>query len=174
MSNDALRFFRFSFRRLILLSVNVLVAPSQMRSVQRVRAFLLRLIGFRIGENSQLSEYLYVHNGRNFRAGKNCRLGSFCRIWDFSPITIGNDCLASHGLTLISGNHSINADRTNKPGPISIGNNVWLGINVTIIGPAAIGDDVIVGANSLVTGDLLAHGIYGGSPARLIRMNEKI
>jgi acetyltransferase-like isoleucine patch superfamily enzyme len=70
---------------------------------------------------------------------------------------------------LISGTHLLNEERTERPGPISIGNNVWIGINVTIVGPATIGDGVVIGANSLVMGTLESHGVYAGSPAKLIR-----
>jgi acetyltransferase-like isoleucine patch superfamily enzyme len=129
----------------------------------------MRLIGFRIGAQSQLSENLYVYDGRQFRAGTGCRLGSFCRIWDFCPITIGDNLLASHGLTLISGTHLLDEARTSRPGPITIGNNVWIGINVTIIGPAVIGDNVVIGANSLVMGILEPNTVYAGSPAKQIR-----
>jgi maltose O-acetyltransferase len=90
-------------------------------------------------------------------------------VWDFCPISIGENLLASHGLTLISGTHLLDSERTSKPGPISIGDNVWIGINVTIIGPAIIGDNVVIGANSLVVGNLESDGVYGGSPARLLR-----
>jgi acetyltransferase-like isoleucine patch superfamily enzyme len=50
-----------------------------------------------------------------------------------------------------------------------MGDNVWVGINVTIVGPAEIGDNVIIGANSLVMGRLEANCVYAGSPVKLIR-----
>jgi maltose O-acetyltransferase len=84
-------------------------------------------------------------------------------------ITVGDDLLASHGLTLISGTHFLDQERTSRPGPILIGNNVWIGINVTIVGPATIGDNVIIGANALVLGNLESNGVYAGSPAKLVR-----
>ena len=159
----------FSRRRLVLSVVNILAAPPEIAVIQRLRCALIRLIGFKIGHRSQLSEGLYVYDGRRFQAGAYCRLGSFCRIWDFCPIVVGDDFLASHGLTLISGTHRIDRGRSTREGPITIGNNVWIGINVTIVGPATIGDNTIIGANSLVMGDLEAGCIYAGSPAKLIR-----
>ena len=71
---------------------------------------------------------------------------------------------------MISATHELNEERTNRPGPIDLGDNVWIGINVTIVGPVVIGDDVIIGANSVVLSDLPSGGIYGGVPARLIRL----
>jgi acetyltransferase-like isoleucine patch superfamily enzyme len=159
----------FVRRRLVLFFVNMLAAPAEVTTIRVFRCYMMRLIGFRVGPGSQLSERLYVHDGRRFRAGANFCLGSFCRIWDFCPIIVGDNLLASHGLTLISGTHFLDLERTTREGPITIGNNVWIGINVTIVGPCTVGDNVIIGANSLVLRDLESNCIYGGSPAKLIR-----
>ena len=161
----------FVRRKLVLYVVNILAMPPDFKSVHALRCGMMRLIGFKVGAGSQLSENLYVYDGRRFHAGQNFCLGAFSRIWDFCPIIIGNDLLASHGLTLISGTHFTDSKRSTREGPITIGNNVWIGINVTIVGPCTIGNNVIIGANSLVMGELEADCIYGGSPAKLIRRN---
>lgn len=159
-------------RRLVLFVVNILAAPPEITPIRLLRCIIMQLIGFKVGPGSQLSENLYVHDGRRFRAGANLRLGSFCRIWDFCPIIVGDNLLASQGLTLISGTHFLDLERTTREGPITIGNNVWIGINVTVVGPCRVGDNVIIGANSLVLGDLESDCIYGGSPAKLIRRRD--
>src|ERR1039458_4668046 len=165
---------RFILRRVVLFLVNLLAAPPDIMGIQAIRCFLMRVIGFRVGADSQLSENLYVYDGRHFRAGTRCRLGSFCRIWDFSAIAVGDNLLASHGLTLISGTHFLDKERSPRPAPISIGNNVWIGINVTIVGPTTVGDNVVIGANSLVLGMIESDGVYAGSPAKLIRKVDTI
>jgi acetyltransferase-like isoleucine patch superfamily enzyme len=161
-------------RRGVLFLINLLAVPPDSRTIQDLRCGLTRFIGARIGGNSQLSEHFYIYDGRNFRMGAKCTPGAFCRIWDFFPITIGDKLLASHGLTLISGTHLLNETRTERPGPISIGHNVWIGINVTIVGPATIGDGVVIGANSLVMGTLDSYAVYAGSPAKLIRRLDAV
>jgi acetyltransferase-like isoleucine patch superfamily enzyme len=164
-----LRTSRFVLRRGVLFLVNLLAVPPENGAVQALRCRLMRLVGSRLGVGSQLSESLYIYDGRNFNVGACARIGSFCRIWDFCPITIGDNLLASHGLTLISGTHLLDAARTDRPGPITIGNNVWIGINVTIVGPATIGDNVVIGASSIVMGDLESDCVYAGSPAKRLR-----
>jgi len=156
-------------RRAVLFLVNLLAVPPDSAWMQAFRCRLMLLISARFGSHSQISENLYIYDGRNFSVGARCSLGAFCRIWDTCKISIGDDLLASHGLTLISGTHLLDQARTPVPGPISIGDNVWIGVNVTIVGPASIGDNVVIGANSLVMGTLESYGIYGGSPAKLIR-----
>jgi len=51
----------------------------------------------------------------------------------------------------------------------SIGNDVWIGRNVTLSMGISIGDGAIVAANSVVTKDVPPYAIVGGNPARLLR-----
>ena len=53
--------------------------------------------------------------------------------------------------------------------PIRIGNNVWIGCNVTIIGGVTIGNDVVIGAGSVVTHDIPDGTLAAGNPCRVIR-----
>ena len=55
-------------------------------------------------------------------------------------------------------------------GDIVIGNDVWIGANVTIVNGVTIGDGAVIGANSIVTKDIPPYSIYGGVPAKCIRM----
>lgn len=54
----------------------------------------------------------------------------------------------------------------------TIGNNVSLGANVTIIGDISIGNNVIVGAGSVIVKDVPDNCVVAGNPARVIRMLE--
>lgn len=51
----------------------------------------------------------------------------------------------------------------------TIGNNVFIAANATVIGDINIGDNVIVGAGAVVTKDLPSDGIYFGNPAKLYK-----
>lgn len=57
-----------------------------------------------------------------------------------------------------------------------IGNDVWIGQNVTILPGVRIGDGAIIGANSVVTKDIPAYHIAGGNPCKIIRkrFNEEL
>ena len=54
--------------------------------------------------------------------------------------------------------------------PVDIGNDVWIGEQVTLSAGITIGDGCVIGTKSLVTKDCIPYGIYGGTPAKLIRM----
>ena len=50
-----------------------------------------------------------------------------------------------------------------------VGSHVSIGTNATIL-PVVICDGAVIGAGSVVTKDILKPGIYGGNPARLLRL----
>lgn len=51
----------------------------------------------------------------------------------------------------------------------TIGDNVSLGANVSIIGEVTIGNNVIVGAGSVVVKDVPNNCVVAGNPARIIK-----
>lgn len=52
----------------------------------------------------------------------------------------------------------------------TIGNNVSLGANVTIIGDICIGNNVIIGAGSVVVKDVPDNCVIAGNPAKIIKL----
>jgi phosphonate metabolism protein (transferase hexapeptide repeat family) len=52
---------------------------------------------------------------------------------------------------------------------VEIGNDVWLGHNVVIMGNITIGDGAVIGSSSVVTKDIPPFAIAVGNPARVIR-----
>ena len=53
--------------------------------------------------------------------------------------------------------------------PVTVGNNVWIGGSVTIIGGVTIGDNAVIAAGSVVIRDVPANTLVAGNPARGIR-----
>lgn len=49
-----------------------------------------------------------------------------------------------------------------------VGNNVFIGMNSTILMGSRIGDNVIIGAGSVVSGRVESNCVYGGNPAKRI------
>jgi virginiamycin A acetyltransferase len=54
-------------------------------------------------------------------------------------------------------------------GDTVIGNDVWIGQNVTVMPGVHIGDGAIIAANSTVTKDIPAYHIAGGNPCRILK-----
>lgn len=96
-------------------------------------------------------------------------------------IVIKKGCLMGSGVYISDHNHGAykGADQSepgeppNKRilsgGAVHIGENVWIGDNVIIVGPVTIGDGVIVGANSVVKEDIPAGTMVAGIPAAQLK-----
>ena len=54
-------------------------------------------------------------------------------------------------------------------GDTVVGNDVWIGQNVTVMPGVHIGDGAIIAANSVVASDIPAYCIAGGDPCRVIK-----
>ena len=96
-----------------------------------------------------------------------------CVILDTSPVDIGANVFIAPGVCISCVGHAINAEQraqaiiTSKP--ITIGNDVWIGANSTVLGGVKIGDGSIIGAGSVVNRDIPANVIAAGVPCKVIR-----
>ncbi len=57
--------------------------------------------------------------------------------------------------------------------PVTIGNNVFIGMNAIITRGVTIGNNVIIGAGSVVTKDCESDSVYAGNPAKRIMTIEE-
>ena len=64
------------------------------------------------------------------------------------------------------------ADEKNKF-PVVIGNDVWIGGNVTVLPGVNIGSNVVIGAGSVVTKDIPSNVVAVGNPCKILKKIEK-
>jgi len=57
-------------------------------------------------------------------------------------------------------------------GDTVVGNDVWIGQNVTVMPGVHIGDGAIIGANSVVTKDIPPYTISAGNPCRVKQLRQ--
>ena len=117
-----------------------------------------------------------IRIGAETYLGRNCMIVSNPQT---VKIVIGQHCAISHNVHIRTAVHKRCAyfkDEKNTPmqgADIIIGDYVWIGANVFIKGGCRVGANSIIGANSVVTQDIPPDSIYGGVPARLIRMKSE-
>ena len=133
-----------------------------------------KLIGKSVDETFALFPPFYTDCGRNIRIGRNVFINSGCRFQDQGGITIGDGVLIGHNVVLATLNHDIDPEKRGMmhPSPISIGDNVWIGANATVLPGVTIGDGAIIAAGAVVTKNVEEKTIVGGVPARLIKKIE--
>lgn len=109
------------------------------------------------------------------RIGARSRLNGAC-LHAWKQVNIGEDCLLAAGVQIIDANgHKIAPEgkRTaskDEPRPVSIGNDVWLGLNVVVLPGTQIGDNVVVGANAVVSGEIPDNSIVRPSDPVILPM----
>ena len=107
--------------------------------------------------------------------GVRCSFATGCFVDPGSSgIRMGNNVLIGPNVTIVAVNYRYS--RLDLPLPeqgviskgISIGDNVWIGANSSIVDGAVIGDNCIIVANSLVNRSFPAGSIIQGNPAKVI------
>lgn len=89
-------------------------------------------------------------------------------------ITIGDNCHITDNCTFTTHDGGTLILRKDVPdleltGPITIGNDVYVGINTTILLGTKVGNRCIVGACSLLKGEYPDNSVIAGVPARVIQ-----
>lgn len=130
--------------------------------------------------NSEIGGNTYMGNSCHF---SNAKIGRFCSISQNVKMAIGkhpSSVFVSTSPLFYSGNSYLgkgyNIDKsfqeytkTVNGYSLEVGNDVWIGMNVTILEGVTIGDGAIVAACSCVVKDVPPYAIVGGVPARIIR-----
>ncbi len=105
--------------------------------------------------------------GDNFFANHNCQLVGI------GKITFGDYVFIAPNCTFTTAEHALDVEQRNEglevALPITIGNNVWIGAGVTVLGGVTIGDNTVIGAGSVVTKDIPSNVIAVGVPCRVMR-----
>lgn len=116
-----------------------------------------RLVRCEIGASSpdaylRVGHNVYLNNGASVVANCGIEIGTNTFIGDFATIYDSNF-------------HSMDSTHPPRSAPVSIGANVWLGRNVTVLPGSKIGDHTVVSAGSVVRGDLPPAVLAAGTPA---------
>lgn len=125
--------------------------------------------------------FVRVMKGTSFSPGISVRLGHNVQFGDYSNVStdliVGNNVLFA-GRVCFVGKEDHQFDEMGKTiwnsehkhgEPTVVGDDVWLGHRVTVVGPVRIGSGSIVAAGAVVTKDIPECEVWGGVPARKMR-----
>lgn len=137
----------------------------------KVKRFLLKLIGFNVGENSKIVAPL--HCNAEIIVGKDCWIGENLKIFGNGNVIIENNIDIAPDVKIITGSHEI-GDSQRRAGKgkhlnVKISSGAWIGANVTIVGSCVIGKGSVVGAGTVIVEDVPANCLVVGNPARVVR-----
>jgi acetyltransferase-like isoleucine patch superfamily enzyme len=91
-------------------------------------------------------------------------------------VTVGDDSMFATGTAVRTSDLHVIKDRStgealNPSADVRIGPHVWIGQDVLVGKGASIGEGAVIGAKALVTGNIPAHALAAGVPAKVRREN---
>jgi acetyltransferase-like isoleucine patch superfamily enzyme len=117
---------------------------------------------------------IILHRARGVRIGKDCMIGFDVNIDNVYPnlVIMGYGVALSNGVFVVA--HSkppvyFKGQIESFAAPVTIENNVWIGVGAIILPGVTIGEGSIVSAGSVVTRDVRPHHLVAGNPARHIK-----
>lgn len=142
------------------------------------------VLNTRLGKSVRIGKHAFIGNSTigdycifsGFNIVANTTVGKFGSIGSFVSICTGNhptDTFASTSQYFYSRNIAntlSDKEYFDEAGSVEIGHDVWIGSNTLVVDNVKIGTGAIVAAGAVVTKDVPPYAIYGGVPARLIKM----
>lgn len=128
-----------------------------------------------IGCNTQLRDYAILEVGGALTIGSDCVIGAYNWVQASGKVEFGEGVITGPHCSFISTSHqhvepgaSVGETALIR-GRVKIGNNVWIGANVSVLMGVTIGDNVTIGSGSVVTHDIPSNTIAYGAPCRVQR-----
>ena len=147
-----------------------LLMPSEMTQRNEI---LMNLLGHVDDDNILINQPFYCDYGKHISVGKRFFANFNFTVLDEALVTIGDDCFVGPNVGIYTACHSTDPVERNARKewalPVTIGNNVWIGGNVTILAGVTIGDNVTIGAGSVVSRDIPSNSVAVGNPCRVIK-----
>ena len=138
-------------------------------------AHLKKMLGS-VGERVWISKTFGCDCGKNIFIGDDFTGNFNLTILDIREVYIGNHVMIGPNTLITTVGHPLSPKARRgymaKAAPVRIGNDVWIGGNVTILPGVTIGNNVVVAAGAVVNKDVPDNSLVGGVPAKLIRELE--
>jgi acetyltransferase-like isoleucine patch superfamily enzyme len=133
----------------------------------------------------ELGRWSWIGHGTKIRChegvvsiGAKTVMGQECTISAFQRVSIGRECVIADRVMLIDFDHGVvEVERPIRlqgiyKRDVRVGSNCWIGYGACILRGVTIGDNAVIGTNTVVTKDLPANAVAGGTPARVLRMRD--
>ena len=139
---------------------------------KKQKELLTKILGS-MKENPVITAPFYCDYGFNISIGKNFYTNHNVTILDGAKVTFGDNVFIAPNCVFSTAGHAIDSEQRSRgleiALPITVGDNVWIGINVSVLPGVTIGNNTIIGAGSVVNKNIPEGVIAAGNPCKVIR-----
>ncbi|GEC29237.1 MULTISPECIES: sugar O-acetyltransferase [Pseudonocardia] len=136
-------------------------------------SLLRRLVG-QLGDGAVVMPRFQCSYGTHITFGDRVFVNHDALFMDDATIAIDDDVRIGPRTQLLTAQHPVEEHERRREGwerplPISVGSNTWLGAGVIVCPGVTIGANTVIGAGSVVTRDVPDRVLIAGNPGRLVR-----
>ncbi|WP_345714315.1 acyltransferase, partial [Kineococcus glutinatus] len=125
------------------------------------------------GRGCTVAGDFHGHFDGDVRWGDDVFFNVGCYVSVLERLVVGDGCRFGERVSIHDEDHVFEprgADRgAYRTAPVLIGDHVWVGANSVVLRGTRIGTGAVVAAGSVVRGDVPAHTLVAGVPARPVR-----
>lgn len=137
------------------------------------RTNLMRKLLGSTKETFWIEQYFWCDYGYNIEIGNNFYSNHNLVILDVAKVKFGDNVFIAPNCGFYTVGHPLDY-KTRNTGmeyakPIEVGDNVWIGGNVTVLPGVKIGNNSVIGAGSVVTKDIPANVVAVGNPCKPVK-----
>lgn len=137
--------------------------------------------GITLGNNVRINDRVYLDSEREdgyITVGDDVYIGTGTTLFGHVGLEIGEHSLLAQNITITPYSHIFDdpddyiINQGGNTRKVTIGRDVYLGMNVCVLYSADVGDGSIVGAGSVVVKPVQPYSVAVGNPAKVIRKRK--
>lgn len=140
--------------------------------VEERKNIIKELFG-KTGNSFLIEPSFYCDYGYNIEIGENFYSNHNLVILDGGKVTFGDNVFIAPNCGFYTAGHPLDVEQRNMgleyAYPIKVGNNVWIGGNVSVMPGVTIGDNTVIGGGSVVIKNIPSGVVAVGNPCRVLR-----
>jgi acetyltransferase-like isoleucine patch superfamily enzyme len=138
-----------------------------------LRGWVLRCLGLRVHPTAFVSPSVTLYRTGNVCVGPGSVINREVILDNRDLVNIGTGCSISYGARIITAGHDIDSPYFEYYSlPITIEDHVAIFAGATVLPGSVLRRGVVVLAGSVISGDTIENGVYGGVPAKLVRLRS--
>jgi putative colanic acid biosynthesis acetyltransferase WcaF len=168
--------FSFSNRALRALwgFIYVVFFRTSPRPFHAWRVFLLRCFGAKLGKNCHIYSRVRIWAPWNLKCDELATIADDAIVYNPALVTLGSHAIVSQQAYLCGATHDYEDPKFPLIAlPITIGAHAWICARATVQPGLSVGDGAVLALGAVATKNLEPWTVYGGVPARKIRMRIK-